>query len=431
MEEPPDYHFSWATNLRPHRLLRLCTPFTDTGAFRHSVEVVMYPEASPVGLRVLPSREYLQRGPELDETATTVRFNAETTEPFSIIWEETTVRGDPEAVGRIHAIGPPSMTTDFMREMVEKSATSRQRLRLEAVLKNGMPLSSTTLGNGNGPDLPPARSSTETGLVRSVAAPPTRLRLLSRLDGEVLRPGELLTHDLLLAATVPDAVSEAGGMVCQISVYPRGWLTIQVPGAPPREDIELAVVPDWARPPEGRTGTGAHYVFETRLAKATLQLVDELPAARQPASGRRQAEVLARLISGNREVCRLHHPFGIEAPTRRGRGSSDTAERLQRLVDLTLLNDAAVAKLTGARTGDVQAWARDERAPTARQGARLHELTDLVDRLTTVIDPDYVAQWLRRPVPALDEARPVDLLAAGDLERVSRVVAALESPVAS
>ena len=76
---------------------------------------------------------------------------------------------------------------------------------------------------------------------------------------------------MLLAATVPDAVSEAGGMVCQISVYPRGWLTIQVPGAPPREDIELAVVPDWARPPEGRTGTGAHYVFETRLAKATLQ----------------------------------------------------------------------------------------------------------------------------------------------------------------
>ncbi|HEX6597508.1 MAG TPA: antitoxin Xre/MbcA/ParS toxin-binding domain-containing protein, partial [Acidimicrobiales bacterium] len=76
-------------------------------------------------------------------------------------------------------------------------------------------------------------------------------------------------------------------------------------------------------------------------------------------------------------------------------------------------------------------WARDERAPSPRHAARLTELTELVDRLTSVIDPDYIAQWLRRPVPALDDARPIDVLAAGDLDRVSRVIAALESPVAS
>lgn len=107
--------------------------------------------------------------------------------------------------------------------------------------------------------------------MRSVAAAPTRLRLLSRLDGEVFRPGETLTHELLLAATVPDAVADAGGMVCQSEVYPRGLLAIAASSAAaPALSLEIVVVPNSARPPEGRTGTGTHYGIEDAvLAKAT------------------------------------------------------------------------------------------------------------------------------------------------------------------
>jgi hypothetical protein len=35
--------------------------------------------------------------------------------------------------------------------------------------------------------------------------------------------------------------------------------------------------------------------------------------------------------------------------------------------------------------------------------------------------------WMRKPVPLLDDDKPLDVIAAGDYRRVSRVVAGLES----
>ena len=36
--------------------------------------------------------------------------------------------------------------------------------------------------------------------------------------------------------------------------------------------------------------------------------------------------------------------------------------------------------------------------------------------------------WMRKPVPLLDDDKPLDVIAAGDYRRVSRVVAGLEAP---
>jgi uncharacterized protein (DUF2384 family) len=55
-------------------------------------------------------------------------------------------------------------------------------------------------------------------------------------------------------------------------------------------------------------------------------------------------------------------------------------------------------------------------------------LAAITDRLARVLDADYIQVWLLRPIEALDDRRPVDLIARGQARRVARVISALESP---
>jgi uncharacterized protein (DUF2384 family) len=50
----------------------------------------------------------------------------------------------------------------------------------------------------------------------------------------------------------------------------------------------------------------------------------------------------------------------------------------------------------------------------------------IVAQLARLMDPAYVAVWLRQPVPALDDERPIDLIARGESARVERLVSALQ-----
>jgi len=43
-----------------------------------------------------------------------------------------------------------------------------------------------------------------------------------------------------------------------------------------------------------------------------------------------------------------------------------------------------------------------------------------------VMDSSYIPIWLRRPIEALDDRKPLDLLARGEFRRVARVVSSLE-----
>lgn len=56
------------------------------------------------------------------------------------------------------------------------------------------------------------------------------------------------------------------------------------------------------------------------------------------------------------------------------------------------------------------------------------ELSAAVERLALVIDPDYIPVWLRKPIFALDDEKPLDVLARGEYRRLSRVISELESP---
>lgn len=87
--------------------------------------------------------------------------------------------------------------------------------------------------------------------------------------------------------------------------------------------------------------------------------------------------------------------------------------------------DIAVA--TGSQPATVNAWARATRSPVGERRERLLELVSLVDRLERVMSPSYVPLWLIKPVQALDDRRPLDLLSKGRYRDVSRVVAELEN----
>lgn len=95
------------------------------------------------------------------------------------------------------------------------------------------------------------------------------------------------------------------------------------------------------------------------------------------------------------------------------------------------LSDKDIARATGTAPSTVRAWLAGTRSPTGERAERLVELSALVERLARVVDPAYIAVWLRKPVPALDDEKPIDLIASGDYRGVSRLISELEEmPVA-
>ena len=86
-----------------------------------------------------------------------------------------------------------------------------------------------------------------------------------------------------------------------------------------------------------------------------------------------------------------------------------------------------LARATGANETTVRAWLRDERSPSGGHAERLAELSSLVERLVQVMQPTYVPVWMRKPIPLLDDDKPLDVIAAGEYRRVSKVLAGLEA----
>jgi transcriptional regulator with XRE-family HTH domain len=107
------------------------------------------------------------------------------------------------------------------------------------------------------------------------------------------------------------------------------------------------------------------------------------------------------------------------------------AQEVAYVRELAHLSEQDVARATGTARSTVGAWARGTRRPTGARLDRFAELAAVVDRLVVVMDPDYVPIWLHKPVPALGDEKPIDVLARGDYSRLSLLVSELESPVAS
>ena len=96
------------------------------------------------------------------------------------------------------------------------------------------------------------------------------------------------------------------------------------------------------------------------------------------------------------------------------------------LHEIAKLSDADIARATGVARSTARAWLAHTRSPTGERAERLIELSALVERLARVMEPSYIAVWLRKPVLALGERKPIDIIAGGDYMRVAELVSALE-----
>lgn len=92
------------------------------------------------------------------------------------------------------------------------------------------------------------------------------------------------------------------------------------------------------------------------------------------------------------------------------------------------LGDRLIAQAVGAKPSTVRGWLAGRTSPTGDRARRVAELAEIVDRLSRIVDPDYIPVWMLKPVQALDDYAPVDLIAAGQARRVARLVSGLESP---
>jgi len=87
-----------------------------------------------------------------------------------------------------------------------------------------------------------------------------------------------------------------------------------------------------------------------------------------------------------------------------------------------------LARAVGAAPSTVRDWFARRSSPTGKRAERVAELAEIIDRLARVIESDYIPVWLSRPIEALDDQKPLELIARGRARRVARVVSELESP---
>lgn len=95
------------------------------------------------------------------------------------------------------------------------------------------------------------------------------------------------------------------------------------------------------------------------------------------------------------------------------------------------LETAEIARGTGADKTTVRAWVRGTRGPSGVYVERLAELSAMVERLAEVVRREYIQSWLIKPNQALDDDKPLDVIAAGEYRRVSKLISALESTAVS
>lgn len=95
------------------------------------------------------------------------------------------------------------------------------------------------------------------------------------------------------------------------------------------------------------------------------------------------------------------------------------------------LSDTLIARATGAAPSTVRGWLNRTSSPTGARAERVTELSAIVNRLMRIMAADYIPVWMTTPVEALDDDKPVDLIAQGDYRRVSALVRNLEHPGAA
>jgi transcriptional regulator with XRE-family HTH domain len=104
------------------------------------------------------------------------------------------------------------------------------------------------------------------------------------------------------------------------------------------------------------------------------------------------------------------------------------ADEAVRLRDSSGLSTEVIARATGAAQTTVRDWLKHRTSPTGTRADRIAELSAITERLQRVMSTEYIPVWLTKPVEALDDEKPVDLIARGDYLRVARLISSIEDP---
>lgn len=107
------------------------------------------------------------------------------------------------------------------------------------------------------------------------------------------------------------------------------------------------------------------------------------------------------------------------------------ASEVRHIQQVSGLSARDIAKATNVDESTVRSWLRQDRSPSGERADRLVELSAMVERLSNLLDRDYIAVWMNKPIPSLEDDKPLEVIAAGEYRRVSRVIASLEDPGAS
>jgi hypothetical protein len=104
---------------------------------------------------------------------------------------------------------------------------------------------------------------------------------------------------------------------------------------------------------------------------------------------------------------------------------SQAVRRLTQVMRETSIDASGVARILDRDPKTVQRWLRQETAPRWALREIVLALNVVLERLSAVIDPAAVEDWLFTPVPALEYQRPVDLIRAGRAREVLNLIDAL------
>ncbi len=102
------------------------------------------------------------------------------------------------------------------------------------------------------------------------------------------------------------------------------------------------------------------------------------------------------------------------------------ADEVARTRQIGHLSEMLLSRALGVNRSTVGAWLRRERNPTGVRADRVAELSAIVERLAQVVEPEYIAVWLSKPIEALGFEKPTDLIARGDYRRVAQLISELE-----
>ncbi len=107
---------------------------------------------------------------------------------------------------------------------------------------------------------------------------------------------------------------------------------------------------------------------------------------------------------------------------------STLQEEAQRVHDLAGLSDRTIAAATGAKPSTVRGWLSGRSEPTGARAERLIELSEMIKRLALVVKPGSIAIWLNRPILALHDEKPIELIARGEYKRVAKLISEIAYP---